>query len=189
MSPRKGLDRKTIVAAAAELADAAGFDEITMASLAAKLGVRSPSLYNHVDGLSALRTELALFGLEKLYAALAEALGDKAGDEALHALAVAYISFGRRHPGVYALTLRSPDKDNTEYMELADKLVGLLVQTLQDYEADRERAIHFVRGFRSLLHGFVSIERQGGFGMAQAIDDSVRLVLQAYLDGLRTYRK
>lgn len=62
MSPRAGLDTRTLVLAAAELADERGMGEVTLASLAAKLGVRSPSLYNHVNGLAGLRTLLAVHG-------------------------------------------------------------------------------------------------------------------------------
>lgn len=55
MSPRAGLDTQTLVLAAAELADEYGMEGVTLALLAAKLGVRSPSLYNHVNGLKELR--------------------------------------------------------------------------------------------------------------------------------------
>ncbi len=184
MSPRKGLDRKSIVEAAAELADEAGFEGITLASLAAKLGVRSPSLYNHVEGLPALRIELSIYGLGKLYEALQEAQAGKSGETVLLALADAYIAFGRAHPGLYELTLRSPDHGNESYAAMADRLVALLLEALRAYEDDEWLAIHYVRGLRSLLHGFVSIERQGGFGMAQKVDDSVRLALLAYVAGL-----
>ena len=51
MSPRAGLDTRMIVIRAAEIADEQGIEEVTLAALAAKLGVRSPSLYNHVNGL------------------------------------------------------------------------------------------------------------------------------------------
>ena len=37
-----------------------GIDAVTLASVAAALGVRSPSLYNHIAGLDGLRRELAL---------------------------------------------------------------------------------------------------------------------------------
>lgn len=63
MSPRAGLDRRTLVIAAAEIADHEGIEAVTLAALANKLGVRSPSLYNHINGLQELRTQLAIYGL------------------------------------------------------------------------------------------------------------------------------
>lgn len=185
MSPRKGLDLPTIVEAAAEIADASGFEEVTLASLAQKLGVRSPSLYNHVNGLPELRFRLAVHGLNKLTEAISKALDDKTGDEAMHAVAAAYLSFARSHPGLYALTLRSPGAEHTEYAEAARALVDLLIQALRYYDLDDERAIHVVRGLRSYLHGFAHIESQGGFGLPQAVDESMEIVMQIYLNGLR----
>lgn len=185
MSPRRGLDLLTIVEAAAAIADEHGIQEVTLASLAQKLGVRSPSLYNHVKGLNGLRNQLAIYGLKKLTAAMNKALMDKRGDEAIHAIASAYIAFARKHPGLYELTLRSPDAGEAEYAAAGQLLVDLLVNMLSYYKLDRDKAIHHVRGLRSFLHGFASIEQKGGFGMPQAIDESLKIVIQTYLNGLR----
>lgn len=185
MSPRRGLDLLTIVEEAAAIADEQGIQEVTLASLAQKLGVRSPSLYNHVNGLTGLRNQLAIYGLKKLTAAINDSLKDQTGDEAIHAIASAYISFARLHPGLYELTLRSPDADDEEYTATARELVDILVMKLSYYKLDRERSIHIVRGLRSFLHGFASIEQKGGFGMPQAIDESLTITIQTYLNGLQ----
>ncbi|CAM4321834.1 AcrR family transcriptional regulator [Paenibacillus endophyticus] len=185
MSPRRGLDLPTIVETAAAIANEHGMQEVTLASLAQRLGIRSPSLYNHVNGLPGLRVQLAIWGLKKLTAAIDESLKEQTGDEAIHAIASAYIRFARAEPGLYELTLRSPDADDEEYMAVAQKLVDMLVNQLSYYELDRDMAIHIVRGFRSFLHGFASIEQKGGFGMPQAIDESLRVAIQTYLNGLR----
>ncbi len=57
MARSVGIDRARVVEVAAELADANGLDQLTLAQVAARLGVRLPSLYNHVDGLPGLRHE------------------------------------------------------------------------------------------------------------------------------------
>lgn len=185
MSPRRGLDLLTIVEAAAAIADEHGIQEVTLASLAQKLNVRSPSLYNHVNGLNGLRNQLAIYGLMKLTDSINEALQDRMGDEAWHAIASAYMAFARKHPGLYELTLRSPEADDNEYAAASQRLVDLLVNTLSYYKLDFDKSIHIVRGFRSFLHGFASIEQKGGFGMPQAIDESLKVVIQTYLNGLR----
>ncbi len=80
---RQGLDKMSVLKAAAELADQEGFEQVSLASLAKKLQIRTPSLYNHVQGLPGLRKELACFALRKLKEELAEAAIGKSGDEAL----------------------------------------------------------------------------------------------------------
>ena len=52
MGRKIGLTLDRVVAAAAEIADSAGLDALSLASVASALGVRSPSRYNHVDGLA-----------------------------------------------------------------------------------------------------------------------------------------
>jgi hypothetical protein len=110
------------------------------------------------------------------------------GDEAMHAIAAAYMAFARAHPGLYELTLRAPDAQEEEYESAGRVLVELLVQTLSFYRLDRERSIHVVRGFRSYLHGFASIEQKGGFGMLQSVDENLKIVLQTYLTGLHSMK-
>ncbi|WP_138754705.1 TetR/AcrR family transcriptional regulator [Paenibacillus sinopodophylli] len=185
MSPRRGLDLPSIVEAAAVIANERGIQEVTLASLAQSLGIRSPSLYNHISGLHGLRNQLAIFGLKRLTIAIHHAVEGKEGDAAIHAIASAYLAFARTEPGVYELTLRSPDADDEEYTGAAQVLVDLFLSQLAYYKLEGDMAIHIVRGFRSFLHGFASIEQKGGFGMPQAVDESLRMGIQTYLKGLR----
>ncbi|MFF2885343.1 TetR/AcrR family transcriptional regulator [Paenibacillus sp. NPDC057967] len=184
MSPRAGLDLTQIVVTAAQLADTEGVEAVTLASLAQKLGVRSPSLYNHINGLPALRSHLVLYGLEQLNDALREASGQRQGEEAVMDIANAYLSFARNHPGLYSLTLRSPSHEHQEHVKLGGELVERLLTALKPYELSQEQGIHAVRGLRSLLHGFASIEAEGGFGMPLEVNESFRFALRRFLAGL-----
>ena len=99
--PRIGLDSEAVVAAAAELADAEGLEALTLARLAARLGIRAPSLYAHVDGLEDLRLRLAARGARELGGALQEAATGRAGRDALEAVADTYRAYARAYPGSY----------------------------------------------------------------------------------------
>lgn len=189
MSPRIGLDRQMIVQAAAEIADTQGTEAVTLAAVAKKLNIRTPSLYNHVDGLPGLRQLLSLYGLEQMYEKLDTACGGRSGDDAVRALAKAYLEFARTRPGIYELTLRAPDPQQPEVAAAGERLVGLLVRILDDYGLTEEEALHTVRGLRSILHGFASLERVGGFRMPLDLDESFRLLVDSYLAGIRAIRK
>ena len=71
--PRAGLDADRVVDAAARIADAEGLDAVSLARVAAALGVRPPSLYNHVEGHGGLLRRLAVRGVRELTAALRDA--------------------------------------------------------------------------------------------------------------------
>jgi AcrR family transcriptional regulator len=56
----RGVELAQVIEAAARVADAEGLHALTMAEVAAALGLRPPSLYSHVDGLKGLRRAMAL---------------------------------------------------------------------------------------------------------------------------------
>ena len=186
--PRAGLDPRAVVRTAAELADRHGLDHLTLAMLAQSLGVRVPSLYNHVNGLEDLRRKLTLYGLERLKEVLTRAAMGKSGDGAVRAMAEAYLAFAREHPGVYEATQRSLDRQDAEMAEAASQAIEPVLRVLSACGLEGDEAVHAVRGFRSLLHGFASIERQGGFGLEVDLDSSFRLLVDLYVKGLHSLR-
>ena len=107
MSPRAGLSREAVVEAAASLADEKGLEAVTLTALASELGIRTPSLYNHVAGLEGLRRELALLGVRELGQRLSRAAAGKATDEGIVRPAKAYRGFVKEPPGLFSATVRS----------------------------------------------------------------------------------
>ena len=185
--PRAGLDAETVVAAAAELADAEGLPALTLARLAARLGVRSPSLYAHVGGLADLRARLAARGARELTAALQAAAAGRARSDALHAVADAYRAYAHAHPGAYAAMQRAPGdggETDPEIAAAAARLIDVVVAVLRGYDLHDEDAIHAVRMVRAALHGFVSLEREGGFAMPIDLEESYRRLVEMLDHGL-----
>jgi AcrR family transcriptional regulator len=187
MSPRPkiGLELTTILEAAADLANQNGMHEVTLANLAKKLNIRPPSLYNHFDGLPGLRKKLAIYGLEKLYDDLAIAAIGVSGTEALLSISKAYIHFARKHPGLYEATLMAPDPEEVEVQQAGAKIVHLAVLVLQSFQLEGDFALHAVRGLRSILHGFSALEQKGGFKMELNLDESVEIVITAFMKGMK----
>jgi AcrR family transcriptional regulator len=189
MSPRPkvGLELTEILEAAAELADQFGMQEVTLANLAKKLGIRPPSLYNHLDGLAGLRKKMAIYGLEQLFDALAQSAIGVSGDEAVLSISKAYVDFARKHPGIYEATLMAPNVEDEDVQHAGSKIVDLTVRVLQSYRLEGDTAIHAVRGLRSILHGFSSLEQQGGFKMSLDLDESLEIITKAFIHGMREY--
>ena len=188
MSPRPkiGLELSFIIEAAGQLADQYGVQEVTLANLANKLGIRPPSLYNHFDGLTELRKKLAIYGIDKLYEVMAEAAMGVSGTdtEAVLTVSQAYVDFARRHPGIYEATLLAPDPEDVDVQQAGAKIVDLSVRVLQAYHLEGERALHAVRGLRSILHGFSALEQKGGFKMALDLNESLLIIIKAFLAGI-----
>lgn len=182
--PKVGLEISVILEVAGDLADQYGMQEVTLANLAKELNIRPPSLYNHFDGLPGLRKKLAIYGLNMLYDELAQAAIGVSGTDALLSISKAYLSFARRHPGIYEATLMAPDPEDVDVQQAGAKIVDLSVRVLQAFHLEGDLAIHAVRGLRSVLHGFSSLEQRGGFKMSLDLDDSLEIVIRAFMNGL-----
>ncbi len=184
MPRRPGLDRRALVGEAAALADERGLDFVTLSNLAARLNVRAPSLYNHIESADELQRQLSLFALQALGDEIARAAIGRNGSAGLIAIANAYRTFAKQHPGVYGATLRAIRPDDVAAQAISGRMLDVLQAILAPFDLDEDRSIHAMRGFRSLVHGFVSLEAASGFGLRQNIDESFAFVLRSFIAGL-----
>lgn len=187
MPPRPRLDRATVVHAAAELVNAEGAEALSLSRLAAQLGVRTPSLYNHVAGLPGLQRELALLSARDLGDRLAQAAIGKSRAEALAALAGAYRSYVKENPGVYHFVVRPAHvvaPDDVELQAAQERIVAVALAVMASFGKHGDDALHAVRGLRSLVHGFASLEVAGGFGLPLDCDESFRRLVMSFGWGL-----
>lgn len=187
MSPRANLDREAVILAAADLADREGLPGLTMAALAKQLGVRTPSLYNHVDGLPGLHRALALRAVQEINTRLARAAVGVAGEQAVKAVAAAFRAYILEHPGLYATAVPSTYQGGEEDAELEAinrETLAIVLAALGHYGFDEQEALHAVRSLRSLVHGFATLEMAGGFGMPLDTEESFNYLVQRLIDGL-----
>jgi AcrR family transcriptional regulator len=184
---RKNVDLDRILQVSIALADANGFEALTLASVAGQLGIRIPSLYNHVDGLTGLREGLTLWALRQLGEQMRRSAVGKAGDEAVLAVSHAYRAFARAHPGVY-VTTQAAHPENALISAAGAEVVDVLIAVLAPYGFSDDNMIHAVRVWRSVVHGFVDLEIRGGFGIPLDVDETFRRLLMATLGGLKALK-
>jgi AcrR family transcriptional regulator len=184
MSHRVGLDQATVVEAAARLVDEEGIEQLSLGHLAERLGVRTPSLYNHIAGLPGLKHDLALYCLREVLNRLLRATIGKSRVEAIFAFANAYRAYARETPGRYALTLQAPDPGDRELQAIAQQIIEVAQAILAPYKLGEEEAIHAIRSLRSIVHGFISLEAAGGFAMPVDLDASFHWLINVFVAGL-----
>ena len=160
---RVGLTQGKLVAAGAELADAEGFEAVTLSALARRFDVRTASLYSHVASTADLKAQIAVLALGELAERAGEALAGRSGSEALLAFASAYRDYAREHPGRYAAT-RHPLPPHL--LDAARTHATLTLTVLRGYGLRGEDATHAVRLIGSVLHGFTDLELSGSFSLS-----------------------
>ncbi|MFI6056523.1 TetR/AcrR family transcriptional regulator [Streptomyces violascens] len=176
---RAGLTAERLTVAAAELADEAGFDGITVSALARRFGVKDASLYSHVKNLRELRQRVALYTAGEFIDSIAAAVAGRAGKDALVAFADAYRAYALAHPGRYAATQHRVDPEllagSTVMARTADTTYGML----RAYGLTEPDLTDAVRLLRSTFHGYITLEAEGGFGHPRDVQKSWERAVEA----------
>ncbi|RKT08459.1 TetR family transcriptional regulator [Streptomyces sp. 3211.6] len=159
---RIGLTTDRLVRAGAELADEAGFEQVTASALARRFGVKTASLYSHVRNSRDLKAKIALLALAELAERGASALAGRAGKDALTALADVYRDYAREHPGRYdASRFRLTPEEAAA--SAGPRHSEMMRAVLRGYDLAGPDQTHAVRLLGSVFHGYVSLELAGSF--------------------------
>ncbi|MEV4656189.1 WHG domain-containing protein [Micromonospora sp. NPDC049301] len=159
---RAGVTAERLTRAAAELADEVGLENVTVAALARHFGVKDASLYFHIRNGQELRVRVALLALAELADRVAVALAGRAGKDALVAFANAYRDYATEHPGRYAAMQIDLDPE-TAAASAGVRHAEMTRAILRGYRLSEPDQTDAVRMMHSTFHGFVSLEKTGGF--------------------------
>jgi AcrR family transcriptional regulator len=162
--PRAGLNGGDVVAAAAGLADEAGYASLTMGLLADRLGVRPPSLYKHVGGLADLQHRVATLAMTELGEVIRDAVQGRSGSDALAALLTAVRDYVAEHPGRYTATVGAESSGPDDLLLAAStRVINSIAAVLRGYGIGEDEMDHAIRTVRSTIHGFAMLEASRGF--------------------------
>jgi AcrR family transcriptional regulator len=179
--PRAGLSRARVVDEAAELADEVGLEGLTLAALAERLGVRQPSLYKHLDSLAGLRRSISLQAKGELGDVLLRAAVGRSGADAITVMAGAYREWALEHPARYTAAQWIAGPEDEEDTAASLGAIQVISDVLTAYELRGDDAIDAIRAFRSTLHGFVSLEAAGSFGLDRDLDRSFDRLVRGFV--------
>lgn len=179
------ITAEEIINTAIELVEEHGKPVLSMRELAERLGVKTPSLYNHIDSMEQLLTEVCRYAVGQLNAALMGAMQNKSGDDAVRALAAQYRVFATERAGLYRVIMAIPAENNAEFNKIAAAIIDPFMCVLASYAISAEQRLHWQRVIRSMLHGFAS-QQQAGFLSHSPVstDESFELAVQCLLSGL-----
>ena len=156
------LSRDVIVNAALAFLDREGWDALTINALAAQLGTKGPSLYNHVDSLEDLRRTVRMRVIDDILQMLSTVGAGRTRDDAVMTMASAYRSYAHHHPGRYSAFTRMPlGGDDPEYTAASHAAAEPVIEVLTSYGLAGEDAFYAALEFWAALHGFVLLEMTG----------------------------
>jgi len=188
--PRQGLNRDSVVEASIRLIEEKGYAAFSMGELAKSLNVKTASLYNHVESLDALYTEVGLAAVSQMTASEAQAIEGKEKNDALFALADAYRAFAKDHNELYRVIMGLQKSKNKVLEMAAGQITEPIMQMLSGYGLNITEQMHWQRILRSMMHGFAAHEEAGGFSHFPVDkNESYRMAIQCVADGLKNAGK
>jgi AcrR family transcriptional regulator len=184
MSPYPAqVDRDKIASKARELIEAEGIEQLSLAKLAAELGIKAPSLYRHVASKAELLKVVNVLTNQELVAALAQADDPQADPrQRLRAIARAYREFAHRFPVTYGLAYSTTAPESRPDANLLEAL-ALPIQDIWAAVFSPELSLTALRGAFALLHGYVSLELNGQFQRGGDLSNTFDQIIDAYITG------
>jgi AcrR family transcriptional regulator len=198
-------NQERIIETAAQLIEAEGVEQLSLARLAAALGIKAPSLYRYVASKDALIQAVLGRTFEQLLAAYEVAIreergagsgeheakqveaanGKAAGGKAagqLRAILRAHREFAHRYPQNYmlAFTVTQPEQ---RVDEKALEQGALPIQALMAEVSGTADSLAALRGALALVHGFVMLELKGQFRRGGDLTEAFEAAVRAYLAG------
>jgi AcrR family transcriptional regulator len=144
--------RAQIVAAARRLLEQDGPEALSMRNVAAEIGIRAPSLYEHVADKRALESAIIAAGLHDQGVALRSGVAADGGGDPLTALAQAWRRWAHAHPHVYGLIYaRDLDRSDATVAD-AELFAGAPLRELCGGDLVTARVIW------AYAHGMVNLE-------------------------------
>jgi AcrR family transcriptional regulator len=177
-----------IVEAAQAVLEESGPDGLTMAAVAARVGVRAPSLYKRVGGraeLLGLVADATVADLgERIAAAMGEAHdGGNTPRAALARMVRAYRRFATERPGAYELVFSQASAEARARPESLTRAVAPALAATERLVGP-DHALDAARLLTAWVHGFVSMELSGSFRLAGGVDRAFEYGVAALVDTL-----
>ncbi|MEU4015012.1 WHG domain-containing protein [Microbacterium sp. NPDC028030] len=161
-----------IVAAGREILEVAGPAGLTMQAVAARVGVRAPSLYKRVRDRDALHAAVATASVDALTVRL-----DAAADD-LAALADAYRAFARAHPEGFRIIFTAAVPHDALERSAAPVIRACAALVGEDDALDAARL------FTAWATGFLQMELSGAFRLGGDVERAFAYGLRRLLAGL-----
>ncbi len=160
---QKGITKEIIINSAMALIEERGLSNFTLRELSGRLGIRVSSLYNHIKSQNELLMEVGLRAVDMLTELESTAISGVSEDSALFALADVYLSFACAHSELYRIIMGVHTMNIPLLESAVSKIADPIFTVIKSYGIDGDMSFHFQRMLRSLMHGFFSIQYDGGF--------------------------
>lgn len=174
------INRQQLIDEGIDLVMKEGIDALSLSRLAAQVGVKPPSLYNHFPTKHALLSAMATQVLGQLFARIYTRM-DQAADprQALRNAADEYRRYATTYPTLYMLVF-SPQAEARPSPDTLEQAAFPLQAVVARFKGD-DQSLTLLRGLFALIHGWVMLEIAGQFQRGGDLGQAFDTVIQVFL--------
>lgn len=172
------ISKNMVIETASDLADVSGLSSVSLKAVAEKLGIRTPSLYNHINSLDDLLRAVAHQGMREMNNRMAHSALGKIGDTAIQAVCAEYFQCMIEHPGVYETIQWVGWHRDEETERLMGDYQSLLSTLVLSCGLDDRYTAEIVALLTGMIHGYTTLQ----LGMALADGESAKADLYNAID-------
>jgi len=158
-----------IVKAGRDIVETDGIDGLTMQSVAARVGVRAPSLYKRLQGRNELLRLVANDAAAELTRDLESAADGKDPRRDLTNLASTFRRFAHANPGAYSLIFAPLPDDARADAGWSVRASAPVIDTTERL-AGTDHALEAARTVVAWANGFIAMELAGAFRLGGDVD-------------------
>ena len=174
------VTRAEVIKTASDMADRNGLHNVSLKAIAENLGIRTPSLYNHIGSLDELLREIAHSGMRTMNEKMIRAAIGKTGDSALKLVAVEYLNYMIEHPGVYEIIQWASWNGTEETAIIFNDYLSLLKTLICSCGFNPDKTTEILSMVTGMLHGYTTLQLRYAFSNP----DKVRKELSEAIDTL-----
>ena len=177
MAARAGVSRDDVIGAAVAILDDPGTGGLRLGEVARRLGIRTQSLYAHVDGTAGLERAVAAAGLRELERHVVRASIGITGADAVAAIIRAHLAFARVRPRLYVASIHAPegDRDLAAAIDAVGRPLGIVLDAMGMTADER---VHWTRLFLAATFGFVSLHHRGHLTLPVDVEETARQLVE-----------
>ena len=177
--------KEEIIEVCVEIIDNDGFLNLSMKTIADRLGIKPPSLYKHFQGgLDEIKEFIMVYGWNTIDIKIARSAVGKSREDALKAMCYALRDFAHEHPGVFEAICWHNSYTSELNKEITKGVITSLYAILDSLDFSDEKKMHVLRSLRGFVEGYAMLELHGSFGDKISLDESFAYGVDAMIAGI-----
>lgn len=191
MARRKGrsITREDVIRAAIDCLDAEGESALGVNRVARQLGIKPPSLYNHIEGNDDLRRAVATEGWRQVLDHHRTRRELRDSRARIQGICGAFRDFATAHPAFFAITTTTQlDPEEPEARQVFTEIITLFGEAWGGRNLDQTTLLRAGVMIRAMIQGFIGMEHAHQFHDPSEADETFEWMVDRVMDGVTAFQ-